>query len=206
MLAVAAAAIALGAGPACAQSMEAAPSGMVLVRNISGDAVWQPADTAAMAPVEGAPDLNPVGYDWNAEPVGVPPSWLPALRKAASDAGVAPALLASLVWRESRWNPHAVSAKGAMGLTQLMPATARELGCDPADPTANLLAGARYLRRQLDSFGGDVEMALAAYNAGAGRVRRAGGIPAIRETRDYVAAIVGRSGSARFSTAMLTRQ
>ena len=96
------------------------------------------------------------------------------------------------MWQESRWNPQAVSPKGAIGLAQLMPATARDLGVNPADPVANLTGGARYLRYLLDTFDGDVEKALAAYNAGPGRVRSAGGVPAIAETRNYVASIVRR--------------
>jgi soluble lytic murein transglycosylase-like protein len=71
-----------------------------------------------------------------------------------------------------------------------MPATARDLGVNPADPAANLNGGARYLRQLLDQFDGDVERALAAYNAGPGRVRSSGGVPAIAETRNYVASIV----------------
>ena len=81
---------------------------------------------------------------------------------------------------------------GARGLAQLMPGTARELGVNADDPFANLEGGARYLRAQLDRFGGDVEKALAAYNAGPGRVIRSGGIPRIRETQTYVASIMGR--------------
>jgi soluble lytic murein transglycosylase-like protein len=73
-----------------------------------------------------------------------------------------------------------------------MPATGRQLGVDWRDPRANLEGGARYLRMQLDRFGGDVEKALAAYNAGPERVARAGGVPNIRETRQYVAAIMAR--------------
>jgi soluble lytic murein transglycosylase-like protein len=76
-----------------------------------------------------------------------------------------------------------------------MPGTARDLGVDPNDPFANLEGGARYLREQLDRFDGDIEKALAAYNAGPGRVERAGGIPRIRETQLYVAAIMGRLAS-----------
>ena len=74
----------------------------------------------------------------------------------------------------------------------LLAATARYLGVNPADPVQNLVGGARYLRMLLDQFDGDVEKALAAYNAGPGRVRSAGGIPAIAETRNYVSSIVSR--------------
>jgi soluble lytic murein transglycosylase-like protein len=73
-----------------------------------------------------------------------------------------------------------------------MPGTARAMGVDAGDPYANLEGGARYLRLQLDAFGGDLEKALAAYNAGPGRVIAAGGIPAIRETRAYVASVMAR--------------
>jgi len=105
---------------------------------------------------------------------------------------LSPALIEALVWQESRWRAGAVSPAGARGLAQLMPGTARELGVDASDPFANLEGGARYLRQQLDRFGGDLEKALAAYNAGPGRVIRAGGIPEIRETQLYVSAIMGR--------------
>jgi len=74
-----------------------------------------------------------------------------------------------VVWQESRWRTGAVSPVGARGLAQLMPGTARDLGVNPHNPSANLEGGARYLRMQLDAFGGDVEKALAAYNAGPGR-------------------------------------
>jgi soluble lytic murein transglycosylase-like protein len=105
---------------------------------------------------------------------------------------ISPALLEALVWQESRWRENAVSPVGARGLAQLMPGTARQLGVNPDDPHANLEGGARYLREQLDRFGGDLEKALAAYNAGPGRVIRANGIPAITETRNYVSAILAR--------------
>jgi soluble lytic murein transglycosylase-like protein len=105
---------------------------------------------------------------------------------------ISPALLEAVVWQESRWNQDAVSRAGALGLAQLMPGTARQMGVNPADAEANLEGGARYLRLQLDAFGGDLEKALAAYNAGPGRVQRAGGIPPIRETQEYVSAILAR--------------
>jgi soluble lytic murein transglycosylase-like protein len=105
---------------------------------------------------------------------------------------ISPALLEALVWQESRWNPHAVSPAGARGLAQLMPGTARVMGIDSHNPSANLEGGARYLRAQLDTFDGNIEKALAAYNAGPGRVERAGGIPQIAETQNYVAAILSR--------------
>ncbi|MFT3816331.1 MAG: lytic transglycosylase domain-containing protein [Rubrivivax sp.] len=122
----------------------------------------------------------------------VPPALRPALADAAGRHRLSPALLEALVWQESRWRSEARSARGAIGLAQLMPATARELGVDPHDPAANLEGGARYLRRQLDRFG-DLPLALAAYNAGPAAVAAAGGIPDIPETRDFVDRVLGRT-------------
>lgn len=115
-----------------------------------------------------------------------------ALQDIARANDISPHLLEALVWQESRWNQAAVSRAGAIGLAQLMPATARDLGVDPHDPIQNLSGGARYLRQQLNRFDGDVEKALAAYNAGPGRVMTARGIPSIPETQAYVRAIVAR--------------
>lgn len=123
---------------------------------------------------------------------GIPPRYAAKIAELSARFDLSPALMEALVWQESRWNETAVSPVGAQGLAQLMPGTARYLGVDPRDPFANLEGGARYLREQLDRFGGDIEKALAAYNAGPGRVERAGGIPNIRETKQYVAAIMGR--------------
>jgi soluble lytic murein transglycosylase-like protein len=122
----------------------------------------------------------------------VPGAYQAKVLELARRFDLSPALIEALVWQESRWRAGAVSPKGARGLAQLMPGTARELGVDPRDPFANLEGGARYLREQLDRFDGNIEKALAAYNAGPGRVEEADGIPNIRETRAYVAAIMGR--------------
>lgn len=115
--------------------------------------------------------------------------------KAAQAAGIDPDLFLRLVQQESAFKPNAVSSKGATGLAQLMPATAAELGVDPNDPLQNLAGGARYLRQKLDEFGGDPYLALAAYNAGAGNVRRHGGIPPFKETQNYVSRIMGGTGN-----------
>ncbi|HSJ77917.1 MAG TPA: lytic transglycosylase domain-containing protein [Erythrobacter sp.] len=123
---------------------------------------------------------------------GIPPRYTAKMAELAARFDLSPSLREALVWQESRWREEAVSPVGARGLAQLMPGTARYLGVNSADPFQNLEGGARYLREQLDRFDGDLEKALAAYNAGPGRVERAGGIPNIRETRNYVAAIMGR--------------
>lgn len=121
-----------------------------------------------------------------------PAQWQARVAELAAKYDISPTLLEAVVWQESRWRPGAVSPAGARGLAQLMPGTARQMGVDADDPHANLEGGARYLRMQLDAFGGDIEKALAAYNAGPGRVQRAGGVPAIRETQNYVASIMAR--------------
>ena len=122
----------------------------------------------------------------------VPAAYAAKVHELAARFDLSPALIEAVVWQESRWREQAVSSAGARGLAQLMPGTAREMGVDPDDPFANLEGGARYLREQLDRFGGDVEKALAAYNAGPGRVEAANGIPRIRETQNYVASVMGR--------------
>ena len=111
----------------------------------------------------------------------VPAPYSAKVAELAARFDLSPALIEALVWQESRWRANARSPVGARGLAQLMPGTARELGVDPDDPFANL-----------EGFDGDLEKALAAYNAGPGRVERAGGIPRIRETQTYVAAVMGR--------------
>jgi soluble lytic murein transglycosylase-like protein len=130
-----------------------------------------------------------------AHAAAIPPAYAEKVHEVARRFDLSPSLLEAVVWQESRWRADAVSPAGARGLAQLMPGTARYLGVDPDDPEANLEGGARYLREQLDRFDGDLEKALAAYNAGPGRVERAGGIPNIRETKLYVAAIMGRLAS-----------
>jgi hypothetical protein len=110
-----------------------------------------------------------------------------AIDEAAARHHVDPSLVRSVVKVESNFNPNAVSRKGAMGLMQLMPATARSLNVsNPFDPQQNVDAGVRHLRRLLDNYGGDVRLTLAAYNAGSGAVARSAGVPNFRETQDYV--------------------
>ncbi len=117
-------------------------------------------------------------------------AYLDVARAAARKHDIPEDLFLRLVQQESGWNPNAVSPKGATGLAQLMPGTARALGVDINDPGQNLEGGARYLRAMYDKFG-SWRLALAAYNAGPGAVEQHGGIPPYAETKNYVKAILG---------------
>jgi hypothetical protein len=118
--------------------------------------------------------------------------------EAAIRHGLDPALVRAVVAVESGFQAQAVSPKGAQGLMQLMPATARELGVvDPFDPAANLDGGSRYLRSLVARYEGDLGKALAAYNAGMGAVERHGGVPPYAETRRYVQKVLGRYQAAQ---------
>lgn len=111
---------------------------------------------------------------------------------AAAKHGLAPELLRSVMKQESAFKPCALSVAGAMGLMQIMPDTAELLGLkDPFDPDQNVDAGAKFLKMMLERFGGDVAMALGAYNAGPEAVTKAGGVPPIAETLQYVSNILG---------------
>lgn len=116
--------------------------------------------------------------------------YLDMAKAAARRYNVPEELFARLIQQESGWNPKARSHKGAMGLAQLMPGTARYLGVNPRDPYENLDGGARYLAEQFRTFG-SWRLALAAYNAGPQAVRKHGGVPPYRETRNYVRIIWG---------------
>src|SRR5277367_6507031 len=120
-------------------------------------------------------------------PVASPGDIDAAIAEAANRHNVDPNLVRAVVKVESNFNPNAVSRKGAMGLMQLMPGTARQLNLkNPFDPAQNVDAGVRHLRKLLDSFGGDVRLSLAAYNAGSVAVARSAGVPHFRETQNYV--------------------
>ncbi|MGB7372995.1 lytic transglycosylase domain-containing protein [Pontixanthobacter sp.] len=202
-------ALAIPCAPVHADVMEIGADGAQWIAG--GTAVSTASQSLALqiAPPINAPDTQlPAGYFVPPEAVAdaallsglIPERYLAKVHQLAGRFDLSPALIEALVWQESRWRANAVSPAGARGLAQLMPGTARDLGVDPDDPFANLEGGARYLREQLDRFDGNLESALAAYNAGPGRVIRAGGIPRIRETQNYVAAIMGRLSNHSRST------
>jgi soluble lytic murein transglycosylase-like protein len=170
------------------QSMQAARSAAAEVRQMLGDAPGRQAASFS-------------GGFASAERVNA------AIERAATRHNVDPDLVRAVVKVESNFNPRAVSRKGAMGLMQLMPFTARQLNVsNPFDPEQNVDAGVRHLKRLLENFGGDVKLTLAAYNAGSGAVMRNSGIPPYAETRNYVKRITqlywnGKAGGQSFSFA-----
>ncbi len=140
--------------------------------------------------------MNPMGMGATLRVSTPAPEILSMIQQAAVQNGIDPRLFEALVSAESDFNPQAVSPAGAMGLSQLMPATARGLGVtDPFDPWQNLQGGAKYLSQMMRQFGGDVRLALAAYNAGPGAVQRHGGVPPFAETQTYVERVLTRANA-----------
>jgi hypothetical protein len=179
------------AGPATAQAQ--------LSRLLSSQSNLSPEYRSLIRPpVPGALEGQPrrptrLKEDWGGIPIysGAAGIYQDMARSAARRHGIPEDLFLRLVRTESAFRPTAVSSKGAIGLAQLMPHTARLLGVNPHDPGQNLEGGARYLRQQYQKFG-DWRLALAAYNAGPGAVERYRGVPPYAETQGYVKAILGR--------------
>ncbi len=165
--------------PAFAQVIEVGPAG---INSISGPSVFTP---------EGAKAIVPERASANAGvKVGAPASTQPLLDRAGAASDLSPRLLEAIAYVESRFRQDAVSPKGAIGMMQLMPGTAGELGVDARDPAQNAHGGAAYLRKMLVTFDNDVELAVAAYNAGPEAVKKYDGVPPYAETRKYVAAVM----------------
>ena len=162
--------------PSAAQVIEVGPAG---ITSFSGPSVITAEGALAITPVRPA-----------AKAVSAPASTQPLLDKAGEASALSPRLLEAIAYVESRFRHNAVSPKGAIGMMQLMPATAGDLGVDPRDPAQNARGGAAYLRQMLAMFDNNVELAVAAYNAGPAAVRKHKGVPPYAETRAYVSAVM----------------
>ena len=162
--------------PAAAQVLEIGPSG---ITSINGPNIITADGVQSITPV------RPIG-----KVAGVPASTQPLLDQAGAASDLSPRLLEAIAYVESRFRHNVVSPKGAIGMMQLMPGTAGDLGVDPRDPAQNAHGGAAYLRQMLAMFDNNVELAVAAYNAGPNAVRKHNGVPPYAETRAYVAAVM----------------
>lgn len=185
MPSIALAALALGAvalaSPAAAQVLDIAGDGAVT--RYAGPAIYT--DQGARSLIR------------EAAPAAVAPAEIGrAIAESAQRYSVSAALAQAVAWQESRFRQEAVSPKGALGVMQLMPATARRLGVDAHDLHANIDGGVGYLSLMLRRFEGDLPRALAAYNAGPEAVQRYGGVPPYAETKAYVRAILGHLATA----------
>lgn len=179
--------IALSAWPACAQQAQGfytsvSATGTTILTNVRSGPGFLPVRLKSAQSVPGRP----------ASPKGLHYAHL--VSRAASLHGLPEGLLHAVIQVESGYNASAMSSRGAMGLMQLMPATAAEMGVvDVWDPAANIGGGARYLKSLMSLFDNDIELALAAYNAGPGAVRRHGRvIPPFAETQMYVPRVLAR--------------
>jgi soluble lytic murein transglycosylase-like protein len=180
---LAVAALATAGAPACAQVLEIGDDGAVVT--YAGPQVHT---TDGAAPI--LPPPPPVL-------AAAPPAEVARLILEASSRHAVPhAVVEAVAWQESRFNQMAVSPKGALGVMQLLPSTASDLGVDPFDLRGNIDGGVAYLAQQLRRYGGDLRLALAAYNAGPGAVDRYRGVPPYAETQSYVRAILTRLASA----------
>lgn len=177
----------LAAGPVMASVLDIAPDGQVTV--IDGPTLYMSSDPAAARRIE-RPAYAPARSRAAALPAR--PQVAEAIDAAAQTVRLDADLIEAVAWQESRLRPDAISPKGASGVMQLMPDTARALGVREGDVASNVQGGASYLHQMLTRYDGDLLKALAAYNAGPGAVDRHGGPPPYRETRAYVDAVLER--------------
>ena len=183
------------AGPGQATVLEISPDGAVIVHD--RPAVVTQLGSAGTAIVSKPIEAVPRQAQQNAKSTEVHAF----IRRAGDRVAINPRLIEAVAWEESRFNPNALSPKGAVGVMQLMPATAKGLGVDPADVGENVSGGAHYLRRLLERYDGDIVKTLAAYNASPAAVDRYHGVPPFPETQKYVADILARlAAEADFST------
>jgi soluble lytic murein transglycosylase-like protein len=178
---------ATGAEPVAAQTATTSNGGASFASTLAA-AGGQPLAATAAYPASGYGSNVTAAAGAN---LGEPSPFDGLIAAAAQRYGLDPAVLKGLIRAESNFDPTASSGAGAAGLVQLMPSTAASLGVtDRLDPAQSIDGGARYLRQQLDAFGGDLTKALAAYNAGPGAVQRFGGVPPYAETQAYVQKVV----------------
>ena len=175
--------VAASALPASAQVLSIGDDGAVTT--YAGPMVHTDAGAAEIAPLQPAPNAR-----------AAPEEVVRLIRESSSRHALSATLVEAVAWQESRFDNRAVSPKGALGVMQLLPKTASDLGVDPSDLRGNIDGGAAYLAQQLRRFG-DVRLALAAYNAGPGAVARYGGVPPYAETQSYVRAILARLAATR---------
>jgi soluble lytic murein transglycosylase-like protein len=155
-----------------------------------GEATALTTPTTSPLPTTTSASTNPSSFAAGEETGSVP--FASTIEAACAKYGLNPNLLAGLIEQESHFDPTVGSAAGAQGLTELMPETASSLGVtDPHDPTQSIEGGARLLSEKLKEFGGNTELALAAYNAGSGAVQQYNGIPPYPETEQYVQKVLG---------------
>jgi Transglycosylase SLT domain len=182
--------------PATADVIDIAPSGTVSTykgpTQFIGNAATPLVPASQASPTQGTMQVPLSSGITSVFPKQMHPILVGYLNEAAARFNVDPGLVRAVAWQESRFNSEARSPKGAVGIMQLMPATAAQLGVNPHDPRENIHGGVAYLSTLLTQFNGDIRLALAAYNAGPAAVRQYGGIPPYRETQAYVKSIAER--------------
>jgi soluble lytic murein transglycosylase-like protein len=193
-----------GAGEAALPGAEPSAAGYPAATSSASLGLYAPQTTGVGSYADTAATSAGVGTAASAgSTTGTGTAYAPLIEQAAARNGVDPAVLYGLIEQESGFDPGATSSAGALGLTQLMPATAAALGVtEPLDPAQSIEGGARYLSQMLRQFGGNTADALAAYNAGPGAVSQYGGVPPYPETEQYVSKVLANAAAYGSSTAV----